>query len=68
MLEKKSGGEDDQESPLVTPNEEDQKGMPADIIQRMNQAIAQAPKAEDAENDAKKKGWQERLAKLKTKK
>ena len=36
MLEKKSGGEDDQESPLVTPNEEDQKGMPADIIQRMN--------------------------------
>lgn len=67
MLDKNSGGTGD-ESPLYTPEQEDSKGKPADIIQRMNQAIAQAPKTEDPENDAKKKGWQERLAKLKTKK
>ena len=58
MLDKNSGGTGD-ESPLYTPEQEDSKGKPADIIQRMNQAIAQAPKTEDPENDAKKKGWQE---------
>ena len=77
-----SGDEDsDNDSPLVTPGKgnEDLTADPLDsaqnrrqsqdLMSRMTQVIATAPKPQDTgEQDAKKKGWQERLEKLRVKK